>query len=494
MGSSITTGNVKSNRIATILSVLFILITTFSFAQDSTKENRISPEKLKQDFQILRASLTEGYPAMYRYNSKKIIDALFVSSERLLQKPMSEREFLLFLSKVVMQFHDGHMKVDPAKATADKLNSNPSAIPIQAFISDHKMYVQKNYSMLSDKELMGAEILSINGRNISSIITDFFKIYTSDGNNETNKFKRLENTRSLSRYLFYLQGYTEEYEIEYVSFNEKLKKKFTLKGLLYDSLVKIRKQKYPAFQQSPAEFKLLNSSTAYLKIASLDENDYDKSKMDFYSFLRSSFDSINSKGIKNLILDMRGNGGGTDEYGKTLFSYFVDHAFLYYDSLTINKATFSFMKYTNHPNAKVPEQGIRLNSSGTYDVLAHPNVGNQQKSEPNYSGRLFVLIDGSCFSTTSECLSMLKSYTSAVFIGEESGGGYYGNCSGFVSELILPNSLLQIEIPLMKYSMAVKKYKYKDRGIIPDHSISPTIKDKISGVDPELDFTKKLVN
>jgi hypothetical protein len=58
------------------------------------------------------------------------------------------------------------------------------------------------------------------------------------------------------------------------------------------------------------------------------------------------------------------------------------------------------------------------------------------------------------------------------------GGGYYGNCSGSVPILTLPNSLLQIGIPLMKYSMAVKDYKYKDHGVIPDYNISPTIKTK----------------
>ncbi|MGB3343117.1 MAG: S41 family peptidase [Aequorivita sp.] len=206
------------------------------------------------------------------------------------------------------------------------------------------------------------------------------------------------------------------------------------------------------------------------------------------------FETIEDKGVKNLILDLRGNGGGTDAYGKTLFSYFIDHEFMYYDSLIINKARFNFVKYTDDPELEIPEDAIRINNAGTYDVIDHPNVGEQKNSTPYYSGKLFILIDGNYFSTTSECLSMLHSYTSAVFIGEESGGGYSGNCSGSVPILTLPNSLLQIGIPLMKYSMAVKEYKYKDRGVIPDYNIAPTIKDKISSYDPELEFAKKLIN
>ena len=484
----------KTISLKNISSVMFVFITALSFAQKATKENRIAPEKLRQDFQILRTSLEEGYPGMSRYNSKIFTDSLFDSSEKQLQKEMSEREYFLFLSKIVMQLHDGHMDVYPTEKTLEKLANRECTIPFQAFISGQKMYVQKNYSNFSDKELLGAEIISINGQPVSSIIAEVLKICTSDGNNETNKFKRLESSGLLTQYLFYLQGYTETYKIEYVPFNDTMTKSSTLKGITFENLLKIRKSKYPGVKQLPAEFKLLTSATAYLKIASFNEADYENSKMDFPALLKSSFETINSKGMKNLILDLRGNGGGTDEYGKILFSYFINHEFMYYTSLIINKPEFNFMKYTDQPEMKIPEDAIRINDVGTYDVIDHPNVGMQKNSTPNYSGKLFILIDGNCFSTTSECLSMLHSYTSAVFIGEESGGGYYGNCSGSVPQLILSNSLLQIGIPLMKYSMAVKEYKYKDRGVIPDYKISPTIKDKILSHDPELEFAKKLIN
>lgn len=477
-----------------ILSVMFVFITAMSSAQKATEENMIAPEKLLQDFQMLRASLEEGYPGMNRYNSKIFTDSLFNSSEKELQKEMSEREFYLFLSKIVMELRDGHMDVYPTKNTRDKLANSKCSIPFQAFTSGQKMYVQKNYSNLSDKELLGAEIISINGQPVSSFISEVLKITSSDGNNQTGKVKRFESTGLLTRYLFYLQGYTENYKIEYVPFNDTMAKTSTLKGIRFESLLKIRKSRYPGVEQLPAEFKLLTPSTAYLKIGSFIRGDYTNSKMDFIALMQSSFETINSKGVKNLILDLRGNLGGTDAYGKILFSYFIDHEFMYYDSLIINKAKFNFMKYTDHPGLEIPEDAMTINDAGTYYVIDHPNFGKQKNSTPYYSGKLFVLIDGDSFSTTSESLSMLHSYTSAVFIGEESGGGYYGSCSGSVPQLILPNSLLQVGIPLMKYSLAVKEYKYKDRGLIPDYNISPTIKDKILAHDPELEFAKKLID
>lgn len=490
---SIAKAKVKTIRIKSILTVLFLMITALSFAQKSTNENRIAPEKLKQDFQLLRASLEEGYPGLYTYNSKTVIDSLFDASEKQLQKEMSEREFYLFLSKIVMQLQDGHMDVYPTKNTREILANSKCSIPFQAFVSGQKMYVQKNYSNFSDKELLGAEIISINGYPVSSFITDVLSICSSDDNNETNKFKRFESTGLLTRYLFYLQGYTENYKIEYVPLNETKTKTTTLKGITFENLLKIHLNRYPWVEQLPAEFKLLNPSTAYLKIKSFIEDDYENNKMDFPAFLQSSFETIKNKEVKNLILDLRDNGGGTDEYGKILFSYFINHEFMYYNSLVINKPEFNFMKYTDYGEMSIPEEAIRINEAGTYDVIDHPNVGMQKNIAPNYSGELFILIDGNCFSTTSECLSMLHSYTPAVFIGEESGGGYYGNCSGSVPMLILPNSLLQVGIPLMKYSMAVKDYEYKNRGVIPDYNIAATIKDKILSNDPELEFAKKLI-
>jgi len=57
----------------------------------------------------------------------------------------------------------------------------------------------------------------------------------------------------------------------------------------------------------------------------------------------------------------------------------------------------------------------------------------------------------------------------------------------------LPNSRLNIGIPMLAYYTAVKDYPYPDHGIIPDHEVKPGIQDILDGKDVALEFTKQLI-
>lgn len=347
---------------------------------------------------------------------------------------------------------------------------------------------------MTDKDFLGAEIITLNGHPTAEFVKEFLAIFPSDGSNVTHKYWGLTASRWLTRYFYILYDYSESYQVEYLPMGEKDKKTANLQGLVFDKLLDIREERYPITKQPPAEFKLSpEEQTAYLRITSFDKERLGNNKIDFPKFLEKTFQNLAENQTKNLILDLRNNGGGTDEYGKLLFSYFTNQEFDYYESLRMNKESYDFFKYTNRPDMKAPKGMLRANGDGTFDNIQHPNVGKQKPASPAFSGNIYVLIDGGCFSTTSEFLSLLHYHTKAIFIGEESGGGYYGNSSGPTPEMKLPNSKVRLEIPLMKYSTAVKDYQYLNRGLIPQHVVVPTIKDLVEGKDIELDFVKDLI-
>lgn len=110
----------------------------------------------------------------------------------------------------------------------------------------------------------------------------------------------------------------------------------------------------------------------------------------------------------------------------------------------------------------------------------------------NFKGNVYVLINGLSFSVTTEFCAIAQSNHRAVFIGEETGGGFYGNTSGRFIDVSLPYSSITIHIPAVKYSMSVNYKKNKDRGIIPDYQVIPTMKDLVEKNDTVLNFALKL--
>jgi C-terminal processing protease CtpA/Prc len=174
------------------------------------------------------------------------------------------------------------------------------------------------------------------------------------------------------------------------------------------------------------------------------------------AFFERVFMEGHDRRVAKLILDVRDNGGGEDELGRVLFSYFADQPFRYYRDLIVNKLSFGFFKYV--PNLEpLP-----------------PNVDEMVRS-------------GAC-----EFLSMLHNRGGASFIGEETAGGYYGNTSGAVASVVLPNTRLILPVQLVGYYMAIEGAAQGAHGIRPDYQVDYSIDDVLHGRDRAMETVLRL--
>jgi C-terminal processing protease CtpA/Prc len=211
--------------------------------------------------------------------------------------------------------------------------------------------------------------------------------------------------------------------------------------------------------------------------------------------LSESFREINERNTEHLIIDLRNNEGGKEVYGSLLLSYLMDQEFPYYDYLDISqKKRFSFSEYASVPLAfKFLKTLFKQTDSGGYEWRGHKNCGLQKPAKNNYQGNVYVLINGGSYSVATEFASVLKSLHRAVFIGEETGGGYYGNTSGFFAIVKLPHSDLELGIPLVGFYSKVQPTQYENRGVFPDYEIRPSVSGVLSKKDEVLDYALKIV-
>lgn len=88
-----------------MLKVHFILISTFLtpcllLAQpsgDDAPYRKIPVTALRSDFRIMRQALVQIHPSLYLYTPKDSLDSIFDRSFKLINRPMTESEFMYLL-------------------------------------------------------------------------------------------------------------------------------------------------------------------------------------------------------------------------------------------------------------------------------------------------------------------------------------------------------------------------------------------------------------
>lgn len=114
------------------------------------------------------------------------------------------------------------------------------------------------------------------------------------------------------------------------------------------------------------------------------------------------------------------------------------------------------------------------------------------KKKNHFEGSTYLVIGGNSFSATTLFANALKGQENVLLIGEETGGGAYGNTAWQIPDITLPNSKLRVRLP--KFRMVINKDAPKDgRGVIPDIYVGPSMESIRDGLDPKLERAKELI-
>lgn len=434
------------------------LMTIYSYGQIPAIHSEIKPDLLQKDFRVLQDSLQSIHAGLYRYKTKEEMDAVFDKAYRQLDHPMNETDFFNIVSHVISSIGDGHTECFLSKDYINSLIANVKIFPIQPRFIDDKAYIP-----CDTKEFQaGTEIISIDNKPIDMIRKELFSMLSSDGSIETEKYVKINDGHDPFSYLFYVRyGEKADFKLSYKTASGQIAEK-TLPAALFNDMecppVRTNVNKYLSL-----EYK--QDGVAVMTLKTFANELMDRTKENFESFLAKSFKELRDKKIEKLIIDLRENGGGEDTNGLLLYRYLANKPFKYYDSL---KTTRNI-------------------------IIGHPNLGLQQPGENNFNGKIEFLIGGKSFSGAAEFSAIAKSNERGIFIGEETGGGYYGNTSGHKIALELPNTKIRVNIPMIKYVMSVRQSKYKDRGIIPDYVVVLSINDYMQHKDPQMDLAMKLI-
>ncbi|GAA4459540.1 hypothetical protein GCM10023189_33390 [Nibrella saemangeumensis] len=434
--------------------------------------------QLSQDVDYLEETLEKVHPGLTWYTTKDSLARGFSLIRSKLARTNSEADFLWLLSPLIEQIHCGHIGLYPSLTTQEYLAQQANVFPVDIWINGDSAVVLREYQGIA----RGSTILSINDRNMAEITSRISANIPSDGYNQSYKAYRMQHEFPV---LFARHIQTADtFEVKVRDMVSRQVRTIRLAGQPLT-----RKQTNDEYATASVIDSL---RTLVLTIPSF------STRQDFPAFLEKTFRTIADEHIGTLIIDLRNNQGGRDDYGALLYTYLADEPFRYYNRISVGStdpAVLSRLSFDNVPLPKaLPDYLSAISKKdGMYTYTAHPNLAIQQPQQNRFKGQVYVLINGGTFSSAAEFAAIARTHQRAVFIGQETGGGYYGNSSLATPFLTLPNSKVRLAIPLGKYEMAVSQDVPVGHGVIPDYLITYYTADILLNQDKEIEQCIKLI-
>jgi Peptidase family S41 len=439
---------------------------------------KIEPRLLRVDLQIARMSLEEGHSGLYRYTPKPELDRAFDSASEKLDHPMNALEFLRILAPVVAEIKCGHTSVRPPVAVRDALDKTIPLLPLDVVVLNGQVYVTREY-LPSEQHLSGLQIHRINRIAIDTILATMLAATSGDAESQTVRPARV--SESFPWLLYDLLGMESPFQLEFQDSKTGRLTTLELGGVTFPDREKVAAARYPQDKEPEDSASLKFVGGGKVAILTIHEFYGTVEKKELSDYFDDVFRQLQQRKSDSLIIDLRNTGGGRDFLGKKLLSFLLDKPFHYYDDLIYNGREFDFFRYAEDAKP-IPADMVEKRADGKFHDIKHPNLGIQQPSEPHFSGKVIVLMNGGSFSTTCEFLSNLHYNKRATFVGEEAGGGYYGNTSGPTIVATLPNTKVRLVVPLRTYYLAVKD-GIPNRSILPDYEVKASIGDLLSDND-----------
>ena len=252
--------------------------------------------------------------------------------------------------------------------------------------------------------------------------------------------------------------------------------------------------------------RTLGGNVGYLRIATMSDDP------GFAARVHEAMADL--RGTRALVIDVRGNGGGSRLVLRELFPYFMKPD----DAPRIANVGSFRLPEDRKPDEKMATEGF-LQDRFLYPLTA--SVWNEKEREaietfakefkpewqppagqfsawhylllsPRQGGLYFhydkpvaVLMDSGCFSATDVFLGAFKGWRNVTLIGTPSGGG-----SGRAQNVTLANSRARLRLSSMASFQRDGKL-YDGRGVEPDVTAHPAPNDYVSSTDAMIDLAVK---
>lgn len=470
----------------------------------------LSAEQASRDIALLRRALETVHPGLYRYSDKPTIDAAFARLEAAAAVPISELGLHAEIARLLAAIHCDHTKAEMSEPLDDFRTRNATHLPLRFQLIEGRMIVVSNDGQTGAPSA-GSEILSINGMPVPTLLLQLAPLVSYDGTTDQAINAKLADDSDLMGDDFNenypaLFGFPDSWQVEWKLVGAMAPATTTLKPIPFAQWTALASPgaKYRSEFYNAITWRM-SGKTARLGIDTFVNY---RNPVQATAFLGGFFAAMKEAGTDHLILDLRNNGGGSEDVSVALGRYLIDRPFTWakptryknvrYGDLPQYFETWGDREARFNP----PLEAFTKTADGWYDripALSGATVSDgdsafeqQPIGDLAFRGRLTILSGPRNGSGATRTIAQLKEKAGAEIIGEDSAGSAEGPTSGSIFLTKLPESGIKVRIPEAWNRTNIASF-VPGRGVPVDQLVVPTLADFEAGRDRAIAVARGLL-
>lgn len=479
-----------------------------AFTAEELDKLVFSETQIEEDIAVLAKTLKGIHPALYNYMSRKDFEANLAELEKELKQNPNLSNAYLLISQFLEKIKCSHTFSNPynqgiliKKAFFYQKNK----LPISFVRAENELLINRNVSE-NPKIRKGQKIISINGVKTEEILNTLKNYISSDGNNVEKKLQRLTMSGTAKVELFDLYyslvyGIYDSFQLELQDYNEERNFITSVNAISKYERDQLFKKKYNDFTstfESGLSFEILDDKLGKMVINTF--ADY-KSDFDFEAFVLRSIEEMNEKGIEHFVIDIRENEGGSTKTMEFLLKQVIQEKMKVEapsSYTSYKKLPESLRKYVSTWDNSVYNHSwkVKKNNIGGYKLRSFftGRSRNYKPTKNGFKGKVYLLTSAENSSATHIMATYVKKYNLATIVGQETGGNQRGLNGGNIFFTRLPNTSIEIDIPIFHIELTKVNDTTPDGGILPDYQVVRKAESLAKGIDQEMKKVWEMIN